>query len=100
MHNAAQFMPFAALNGYYDLVHEQEHVSEPRRTLTDERVEEVSRMLARIRKGDLVEVTHYDHAFYLTTTGVIRQVDSAFRALELQPSRRILFEDIWEIRLL
>ena len=33
---AAQFMPFAALTGYYDLVRERERVSEPRREPSEE----------------------------------------------------------------
>ena len=33
---AQQFMPFAALKGYYDLIRERERVAEPKRELTDE----------------------------------------------------------------
>ena len=33
---ARQFMPFAALRGYYDLVHAKEVVPEPRRPLADD----------------------------------------------------------------
>lgn len=96
--DAAQFMPFAALSGYYDLVREQEQTSEPRRTPTEERVEEVSRMLMRLRKGDEVLVVHYERNVYTVTRGTVRQVDEALRSLDLASGKRILFEDIWELR--
>lgn len=34
---AAQFMPFAALTGYYELVRKQEITVEPKRELTEEK---------------------------------------------------------------
>ena len=42
---AQQFMPFAALKGYYDLIRERERVVEPKRELTDEQALELSRKL-------------------------------------------------------
>lgn len=100
--DVSQFMPFAALNGYYDLVREQECTAEPRHAMTEERAERISRMLARLRKGDVVSVVHYAHSAYVTTAGTVRQVDATFRTLELAgrdaaPGPRILFEDIWEL---
>lgn len=95
--DAAQFIPFAALSGYYGLVREQERERESKRTLTEEHVEEVSRMLERLRKGDEVRVTHYRHDHYEVTEGTVRQLDGARRALDLQEGPHILFEDIWEL---
>ena len=39
---AAQFMPFAALRGYYDLLRTKERVPEPRHELTEEEARELS----------------------------------------------------------
>lgn len=101
--DAAQFMPFAALTGFEELAAEQANAGEARHTLTEERAEEISRMLVRLRKGDLVEATYYGRDRYRTTIGKVRQVDSTFRMLILigegaQPDARILFEDIWNLR--
>lgn len=101
--DAAQFMPFAALTGFEELAAGQANVGEARRTLTEERAEEISRMLVRLRKGDLVEVTYYGRDRYRTMIGKVRQVDGTFRMLILigeggQPDARILFEDIWNLR--
>lgn len=100
--DAAQFMPFAALTGYHELAREQERTAEPRHAMTEERAEGISRMLARLRKGDAVRVVHYFHDAYVATEGTVRQVDATFRTLELAgrgaaPGPRILFEDIWEL---
>lgn len=101
--DAAQFIPFAALTGFEELAAEQANAGEARRTLTEEHAEEISRMLVRLRKGDLVEATYYRRDRYHTTIGKVRQVDSTFRMLILigegdQPDARILFEDIWNLR--
>ena len=97
--DAAQFIPFAALNGYYGLVQEKEreHASEPRRPVTEERQEELSRMLVRLRRGDEVVVTHYGHRAYVTTHGTVRQVNEVRHTLDLVEGGSILFEDMWEI---
>lgn len=96
--DAAQFMPFAALTGFEELVSEREHSGEPRHEVTEERAEEVSCMLARLRRGDEVVVTHYGHDRYVETAGTVREVSEAFRRLELVGGEQILFKDIWAIR--
>lgn len=101
--DAAQFMPFAALTGFEELAADQANAGEARHTLTEERAEEISRMLVRLRKGDVIEATYYGRDRYHTTIGKVRQVDSIFRMLILigeggQPDARILFEDIWNLR--
>ena len=48
---AQQFMPFAALKGYYDLIRERERVVEPKRELTDEQKEKVRRSLKAMYVG-------------------------------------------------
>ena len=50
---AQQFMPFAALKGYYDLIRERERVAEPKRELTDEQALELSRKLSQLKRREL-----------------------------------------------
>ena len=66
---ARQFMPFAALKGYYELVRQQERVEQPRHQLTDEEALELSARLAALRKGDIVRVTYYDQDASNTVMG-------------------------------
>lgn len=93
---ARQFLPFAALRGYYDLLREQERVVEPRRDLPQEEIERISRAIAQLRKGDLVRVTHYDVDAYATTEGVVTRIDIAGKAIDIV-KRRIAFDDILDI---
>ena len=94
---AAQFMPFAALTGYYDLVRERERVSEPRREPSEEEAARISAELAAVRKGQLVRVTHYERDAYVTTEGIVTRIDLAARELTVV-RRRIRFDDIWSVR--
>ena len=68
---ASQFMPFAALTGYYELARQQERITKPRHELTDEEALELSRTIIQVKKGDLVRVTYYDWDAYHTVSGVI-----------------------------
>ena len=93
---AAQFMPFAALTGYYDLVRERERVTEPRREPSEEEAARISTELAAVRRGQLVRVTHYDRDAYVTTEGIVTRVDPVAHELTVV-QRRISFDDIWHV---
>ena len=93
---AAQFMPFAALAGYYDLVREQERVTEARREPSEEEAERISRELASVQKGALARVTHYEHNAYVTTEGIVTGVDLVARELWVVRTR-ISFDDVWRV---
>ncbi|WP_417229283.1 hypothetical protein [Thermophilibacter sp.] len=93
---AAQFMPFAALTGYYDLVRERERVVEPRREPSEEEAARISAELAAVRKGQLVRVTHYERDAYVTTEGIVTNVDPVARELTVV-RRRIPFANVWRV---
>jgi len=94
---AQQFMPFAALRGYYDLVRQRERVVEPRHDLTEEEARELDAAVAGLHKGDMVEVVHYDEDAYVTTRGVVTGIDVALRALTVV-KRRVCFDDMRSLR--
>ena len=94
--HAAQFMPFAALSGYYDLVRDRERVVEPRHELTEEEAERLSRSIAELRRGDLVRVTHYRDGAYDTREGVVTRVDLAAREVTVVRTR-ISLDDVWRV---
>ncbi|MDY2777837.1 MAG: hypothetical protein SOU51_05610 [Collinsella sp.] len=93
---AAQFMPFAALTGYYRLVRECERVGEERHELTEEEAATLSHDLMALRPRDLARVTYYDWDSYVTRTGVVDGIDIARRRLKLD-GRAIAFDDILSI---
>ena len=96
---AAQFMPFAALTGYYDLVRAQERVREPRRELTAGRAARLSSALARLRRRDLVRVTFYEDGAYVTCEGAVSAVDLADREIQVVRTH-IQLDDLWDLEVL
>lgn len=96
---AAQFVPFAALSGYYDLVRKQERIPEERHECSPEEVMAISRTLAQLRTRDLVRVTYYreDESRYQTVEGGVACVEPDARVLQVVRTR-IPFEDILRIR--
>ena len=57
---AAQFIPFAALRGYYDMVSEVERIPGDKHEATEEEILEISGVLRELKKGDIVKLTYYD----------------------------------------
>lgn len=95
---AQQFMPFAALRGYYDLVRQQEHVAQPRHELTEEEAAELSRVFSQVRRRQTISVTHYDGDSYVTTCGLVSNMDMGARTLTVLGAR-ISLDDILSIDL-
>ena len=96
---ARQFMPFAALTGYYDLVKEQERLTEPKRMLSSDEAERISSVIEHLFEGDYVRVVYYSKDAYLSTQGVVTQVDFNKRALRIIKTL-IPFKDIGDIEVL
>ena len=82
---ARQFMPFAALRGYYDLVHAKEAVPERRRPLTEEEARELDETLATVARGAMVRAVFYEKDAYRTIVGTVSQVD-------------MIYHDLWIVR--
>ncbi len=93
---AQQFMPFAALKGYYDLIRERERTVEPRRELTDEQALELSQKLSQVERRKMASVVHYDGEAYVTARGLVTDIDLAGRTVTVVRTR-IAFGDIAEI---
>ena len=71
-------------------------VVEPKRELTDEQALELSQRLARMERRTMASVVHYDGEAYVTTHGLVSDIDLAARTVTIVRTR-IAFEDIWEI---
>lgn len=96
---ARQFMPFAALRGYYDLVHERERIVEPRREMSEERAAFLDARLRSVHKGSVVRAVFYDGEAYVTAIGAVSRLDEASRVLVLVKTP-VAFDDLWEIEVM
>lgn len=92
---AAQFMPFAALSGYGELIEDASKPVERRIELEEDAREELDRrladVLARIGDEPSILVTYFrtadraDRGMYVTAEGVVERYDGA--------SHRLFFDD-------
>lgn len=96
---ARQFMPFAALRGYYDLVHAKEAVPEPRRPLSDEEARALDEAIASLAKGDVVRCRYYADGGYHEMEGAVSQIDAIFRDLWIV-RKRVPFTAIHSLEVL
>lgn len=95
---AQQFLPFASLRGYYDLVRKVERVPSEKHIATEEEVWEISQILGSLSKGDIVKVLYYDTDSYVEIHGAVSEVVSAYRYLRVIKTK-IAFDDILKIQI-
>lgn len=93
---AMQFMPFAALRGYYDYIAAQERITQPRRELGEEQAELISNTLNNLTAGMHVKVRYYDIDSYTTISGIVSEIIPPYRKLKVDKTS-IPFDDIFSI---
>lgn len=96
---AKQFMPFAALTGFYGLVRERERIVEPRRERTEEENRELSFKVSQIRKGMTVKIKYYYVDAYEFIEGFVSEIDFTMRYLKINKTK-IIFDDIYDAAIL
>ena len=94
---ARQFMPFAALKGYDELVRSKEKVIAPKKELSEYRAELLSNKLLSVKKGDIISVVYYDRDGYIKKEGMVALIDFNFRYLTVIKTK-IAFDDIYNIK--
>ena len=95
---AKQFMPFSALKGYDQAVRERERIVSEKEELTDERIENLSKMVSKIKKGDIVKVTYYKTDAYVKLSGAVTMMDLTMRYIKIIKTI-IPFDDLYEIEI-
>ena len=98
---AKQFMAFDAMKGLNEALHEREerHLRVEKRELTEETIEQISKQLKKIKKGDKVEVLYFKDYHEQTVIGIVTKLDYAFKSITVG-DERIDFDDIYLIKIL
>lgn len=106
---AAQFMPFRALTGYEDAVHETARLTEERVELTEDEKAvldgKLQRLADNLASHPLVTVMYFQPdkkksgGEYVTTTGQLKKIDDFAGVLILLGGERIVIEDILDIQI-
>ena len=93
---AKQFIPFDALKGFREALRKREEVVIKKRELSQEDIDVINFKLARIKKGDLVKVTHYQKTHYVETNGIVSEINEVDKYLRIVVMK-IAFSDIVNI---
>ena len=93
---AKQFMPFASLKGYFDLIREEQRIKEPKKNLSEEEATVLSYKLNQVKKGMVVKVRYYNIDAYETAEGIVSSFDDIFRTLTIV-KKFISFDDILDV---
>ncbi len=101
---AAQFAPFAALNGHEAAIHETARLTEQPVELTEEQRQEINRRLAHIQARLpehprvvamwFVSDLYKEGGAYRTHSGAVKKIDAYQRALVLEDGERIPMEGL------
>ena len=96
---AKQFMPFKALQGYYDEIKAKEKIKCEKKELSEERETFLSATVSELKKGDAVKVEYYDKDGYVFLTGVVTAVDTVFKTITIV-KKVINFSDVYDLEIL
>lgn len=93
---AKQFMPFAALKGYEDVLRTKERIVVPKIELSEEKREELDRKFSCIRIGTIINVIYFSEGEYLKIEGMVSKIDLDAKYVRVV-STKIPFENIYDI---
>lgn len=79
---AKQFLPYASLRGFDDVVEAKKRIKSPRRELMEDAEEELSRKLLSLSHGVLVSVTYYSVDSYVTRKAEFKSIDTVKRIIK------------------
>lgn len=93
---AKQFMPFAALKGFQEMLKEKERIVVSRMELSEEQKEELDRKLQMLEKNDIVTVVYFHDGEYVKVKGMVSRIDLNSRIVKIV-NTKICFDDIADI---
>lgn len=96
---AKQFMPFAALRGFDDVISDKEKIRKEKIELSEDEIESINSVMTEIKKGVLVKITYFDFDGYITEEGLVSEVDFVFKHLKII-KKKIDFTDIYKIQII
>ena len=102
---AAQFAPFAALTGYEEAIIEAAKISDEKKLLSTDEVDQIREKLLVIESqlsfSPLVKVTYFDNTQkkYLIYEGNVKKIDKENNIIVFTSKKSIAFKAIYKIEL-
>lgn len=104
MNRAAQFAPFAALTGYEESIKETARLTDRKRELSEDDIEEINAKFnfiqEHINERPEVAITYFqpderkEGGAYITVTGKVRKIDEVNRVIIFENGTEIAIEQI------
>lgn len=94
---ARQFLPFDALSGLKEALHEKEVEHDAKLELSDEQIEVISNSILNLEEKEKIEVTYYNGRIYEKKNGTLDKVDYIRKKI-IVDEMKINFYDILSIR--
>ncbi len=103
---ASQFSPFQALSGYEDAINDVKRITEEKRILTPDKIEEINRILLKIENNlnkDTYQITYFEKdvikngGTYQTILDKIIKIDTIEKYLLTRNKTKINLNNIEEI---
>ena len=95
---ARQFMAFAALKGYYDLIEKknEQYDIEDKKELSNDEIEQISNAIKELEIGEVISIVYYNKTRYEKITGAVTDINPERHTLRIIKTD-IKFEDILQI---
>ena len=97
-HRAVQFMPFAALKGYEESIHDASLYKEEKRQLSQEQQAELNEKICGLQKMDTVKMECFQDGRYIHVQGNIKKVDCFNLLIYFMDGRKIDIHQIYSIQ--
>jgi len=104
---AAQFAPFAALNGYEEAVRETARITDKKIDINEEKKyilnEKLNYLNNHIKDKNIIEIIHFikdskkNGGKYIKTVGIIKRIDIVNEIIKLEDNTIIKMNDILDI---
>jgi hypothetical protein len=93
---ASQFLPYASLRGFDELVKKKEYKKALRPEISEDVATVISHRLSSLSVGDLIRLVYFFDGRLVTVKGGVERIDFTFRTLRIS-GRTISFFDVVDI---
>lgn len=83
LQRAKQFMPFAALKGFQELLEETAQYKESRKELSEEQLEVLDAQCKGLVIGSIISVVYHNGRAYETVQGRLERIDTVYRTMTI-----------------
>lgn len=98
---AKQFVPFDALKGLQEelRIREERRTRVKKKTLSEDQIEKISRVLSRLEEGSKVAICLYSKGHYIKIDGYISEINQIYEYIKIG-NEKVFFDDIYKLAII